>query len=269
MPDRFDAEKSISIIIDYISKMLLQSRLEGYVVGLSGGIDSALSAALAVKAVGNDKVFGILMPYKTSSESSITDALELVNKLAIKSKTIDISPMIDAYFDKIDGSNRLQAGNKMARERMSILFDKAYEMNRMVLGTGNRTEIALGYTTWYGDAACSIDPIGQLYKTEVRQIAKLVGIPESTINKPPSADLWIGQTDEDEIGLNYSKIDNLLKLVIDNCISSKKELIENGFDITEIERVISLLNKNSFKRNLPGVANLERVDIPDKIRLED
>jgi NAD+ synthase len=177
--------------------------------------------------------------------------------------------MIDVYYNTINESNRMRAGNKMARERMSILFDKAFEMNRMVLGTGNRTEIALGYTTWYGDAACSIDPIGQLYKGEVREVAKLAGVPDSTINKPPSADLWIGQTDEDEIGINYSKIDKLLKLIIDEKIISKKELTEQDFDISEIELVINLLNKNSFKRNLPGVADIKRVDIPDKIRLED
>ncbi|MFC1475258.1 NAD+ synthase [Candidatus Zixiibacteriota bacterium] len=269
MNKKIDPEKAVKTIKEFIADRMVKSGLEGYVIGLSGGIDSALSAVLAVEAIGKEKLYGVLMPYKTSSESSVTDAVELVNKLGIDHKIVDISPMIDIYYDKIDDSNRLRAGNKMARERMAILFDIAFEMNRMVLGTGNRTEIALGYTTWYGDAACSIDPIGQLYKTEVRQIAKLVGVPESIINKPPSADLWVGQTDEDEIGVNYSKIDNLLKLILDQGISTIHDLIENGIKKNEINRIIELINKNAFKRNLPEIAPLGRVDIPDRIHLED
>ena len=269
MNNKFDPEKAVETIKQFITNRMVQSSLNGYVIGLSGGIDSALSALLAVEAIGKDNLFGVLMPYRTSSESSVTDAMELVNKLGIKHKMADISPMIDVYYEKIDDSNRLRAGNKMARERMAILFDFAFEMNRMVLGTGNRTEIALGYTTWYGDAACSIDPLGQLYKTEVRQVAKLVGVPDSIINKPPSADLWAGQTDEDEIGVNYSKIDNLLKMMIDHNITSINKLIEAGTDKTEITRVIELINKNAFKRNIPAIASLGRVDIPDRIRLEE
>lgn len=269
MPYKFDPEKTAEEIRKFISDYMIKSGLDGYIIGLSGGIDSALSATLAVEAVGKENVFGVLMPYKTSSESSVIDALELVNKLAIEHTKIDISPMIDTYYDDIKMVNQVRAGNKMARERMAILFDLAFEQKRLVLGTGNRTEIALGYTTWYGDSACSIDPIGQLYKTEVRQISKLVGVPDSIINKPPSADLWSGQTDEDEIGVSYAKIDNILKMILDEGIVSTKKLIETGMDIKEIDRIINMLNQNAFKRELPPVAQLGRNDIPPKIRLEE
>lgn len=268
MTSKYDADTAIVTIKRFITGKLLGSGLNGYVIGLSGGIDSALSAALAVAAVGREKVLGILMPYKTSSESSVADAMELVNKLGIEHRRIDISPMIDAYYGVIDETTHLRAGNKMARERMSILFDIAHETGRLVLGTGNRTEICLGYTTWYGDSACSINPLGELYKTEVRQIAKILGIPESIIAKPPTADLWAGQTDEGEIGVTYNKIDQLLKRLIDDRVRSIALLETEGFERTDISRVISFLNRNAFKRRLPDVAPIGRVPVPDNIQLE-
>lgn len=264
----FDADMTVTTIKRFITGQLLASGLDGFVVGLSGGIDSALAATLAVEAVGKEKVYGALLPYSSSSESSVIDAMELVNKLGIAFQETPIAPMIDAYFETIDESNRLRAGNKMARERMSILFDLSHKMNRLVLGTGNRTEICLGYTTLFGDAACSLNPIGELYKTEVRQLSKQLGVPDSIINKPPSADLWAGQTDEDEIGVSYARIDQLLQLLVDQGICSMKALEEKGFDATDISRVVSLLNRNSFKRHLPPIAPLERVAIPYNIQLE-
>ena len=265
----FDAETALKTLKRFLTGKLLQSGLDGYVIGLSGGIDSALSATLAVEAVGKEKVFGILMPYKSSSESSIIDAMELVNKLGIESTQIDISPMINAYYPELTDENKLRAGNKMARERMSILFDYAHKMNRLVLGTGNRTEISLGYTTLFGDSACSLNPLGQLYKTEVRELSKVLGVPSSIINKPPSADLWAGQTDEDEIGVTYPQIDHLLVQMIDNNISSLKELESSGCTQTDISRVISLVNRNAFKRSEPEIAPLGRVDIPHAIQLKE
>lgn len=269
MAEKFDAEKALVTIKRFIAGKLLQSGLDGYVVGLSGGIDSSLAAALAVEAVGKSKVFGVLMPYKTSSESAVKDALEVAETFGFEYRQIDISPMIDAYFKTITDSLHVRAGNKMARERMSIVFDVAHEMQRLVLGTSNRTEIALGYTTWYGDSACSINPIGQLYKTEVRQLAKMIGLPESVINKPPSADLWAGQTDEGEIGVTYNQMDTLLRLLVDDGVKSMTRLEENGFNSPDISRVVSLLNRNVFKRRLPDIAPLGRNSIPDNIQLED
>ncbi len=264
---QLDIDKAITTIKRFLTGKLLQSGQGGYVIGLSGGIDSAVSCSLAVEAVGKDKVLGILMPYRTSSEHSHTDAGTLVEKLGIDHRRIEISPMIDAYYSKIDDSNRVRAGNKMARERMSILFDIAHETGRLVLGTGNRTEICLGYTTWYGDSACSLNPIGELYKSEVRQIAAKLGVPQEIIDKPPSADLWVGQTDESEIGVTYAQIDALLRRIVDDDEHSMDVLEREGFPRTEISTVVSMLNRNAFKRKLPDIAPLGRAGVPENIQL--
>ncbi|MFH1374334.1 MAG: NAD+ synthase [bacterium] len=263
----FSPGKAANILRAFLSEKLGQSGLDGYVVGLSGGIDSAVSTALAVAAIGQGKVLAVMMPYRTSSPDSATDALALAHRLGIEHRQVDISPMIDAYFDDIDKSNRLRAGNKMSRERMAILFDIAHQTNCLVLGTGNRTEICLGYTTWYGDSACSVNPIGELYKTEVRLLAEELGVPKAIRNKPPTADLWSGQTDEGEIGVTYDEIDRLLRRLIDDGITSRRALEKEGFEAGSINRVVTLLNRNAFKRRLPDVASLGRVVIPDCIEL--
>jgi len=264
---KFDIEQAITTIKRFIYGKLLQSGMKGYVVGLSGGIDSAVSTTLAIEAVGKEKVLALLMPYRTSSESSIADAVGLAEKLGIDHRRVDITPMIDAYFPEINEANRLRAGNKMARERMAILFDVAQELDLLVLGTGNRTEICLGYTTWYGDSACSINPVGELYKTEVRQLARTLGLPDHIVNKVPTADLWAGQTDEGEIGVTYEQIDRLLRRLVDDGVTSMSVLEGKGFSATDISRVISLLNRNYFKRRMPDVAPLGREPIPEYIEL--
>jgi NAD+ synthase len=264
---QFSADKSITLIKRFIVDQLAGSGLDGYVIGLSGGIDSALSASLAASAAGPDKVLAVLMPYRTSSGDSRTDALKLTRQLGIAYREIPITPMIDAYFSKIDPSNKLRAGNKMARERMSILFDIAHETNRLVLGTGNRTEFCLGYTTIYGDAACSVNPIGELYKTEVRILARELGILDSILVKPPTADLWADQTDEGEIGVTYEQIDAILRRIIEAGEKSMAALVHDGFKREQVERVVALLNKNAFKRALPPVASLGRTAVPNRIDL--
>lgn len=269
MTEKFDIDKAITTIKRFISGKLLQSGMKGYVVGLSGGIDSSVSATLSVEAVGKEKVLAVLMPYRTSSESSISDALTLAAKLGVEHRRVDITPMLDAYFPHIDETNRLRSGNKMARERMAILFDIAQELDRLVLGTGNRTEMCLGYTTWYGDSACSVNPIGELYKTEIRQIATALDIPDTIIKKIPSAELWLGQTDEGEIGVQYVEIDRLLRRLIDDGVTSMSQLENEGFSATDISRVVSLVNRNSFKRRLPDIAPLGRASIPDYIELSE
>ena len=267
MNKTIDPESAITSVSKFLDDKLQNSGLSGYVIGLSGGIDSALSATLAVKAVGAAKVYGVLMPYKTSSAESRKDAAEVAEWLGIQHRVVDISPMIDAYYPEITNNMRVRAGNKMARERMSILFDVAHEMKRMVLGTGNRTEIALGYTTWYGDAACSLNPVGELYKTEVRLLAKHLGLPQSVQHKKPSADLWVGQTDEGEIGVTYDEIDRLLERILDDSERSEAALAKEGFARKDIERVISLINGNAFKRNTPDIASLGKKPVPDSIQL--
>jgi NAD+ synthase len=264
----FDSNQALSTIKRFIAGKLLQSGHSGYVVGISGGIDSALAATLAKEAVGSEAVLGLLMPYQSSTPASVTDAIELAEWLGIEYRQIDISPMINAYYQEITEDMRLRAGNKMARERMSLLFDVAHETGKLVLGTGNRTEISLGYTTWFGDAACSINPIGELYKTEVRNLSRELGIPASILEKTPSADLWPGQTDEAEIGVRYEQIDKLLVQLVDNGVSSMETLQGLGFDSTDISRVVSLINRHGFKRRMPDIAPLGRTAIPSQIDLE-
>ena len=259
---------SIDKCSSFLQKALTETGLNGYVIGLSGGIDSSLSASLAVRAVGADKVLGLFMPFRTSSPQSLEDASLLAVQLKIKTRRIEISPMIEAYFDEITPELRIRAGNKMARERMSILFDVANEIGSLVLGTGNRTEICLGYTTLYGDSACSVNPLGELYKTEVRTMARALSVPERIIAKPPTADLWVDQTDEGEIGVTYDMIDRILRRIVDEGITSKALLLEEGFSEENVTRVVELLNRNAFKRNLPQTAQLGRKAVPNRVELK-
>jgi NAD+ synthase len=268
MNRQFDPDAAVAAICGFLKEKLAASGLSGYVVGLSGGIDSAVSVALAFRAVGAERVFALLMPYRSSSPDAVNDAASLADRLGIEYRVVDISPMIDAYFTTIDESNRLRAGNKMARERMAVLFDVAHEMNRLVLGTGNRTEICLGYTTWYGDSACSVNPVGQLYKSELRQLAHHLDLPSAITGKTPTADLWTDQTDEGEIGVSYERIDGILQRVVDLGVRSEAALVQEGFELEEIRRVISMVNGNAFKRQLPEIAPLGKVPIPPRIELE-
>ncbi len=267
MNHALDPQKVIATARRFITGKLLESGLSGYVVGLSGGIDSALSAALGAQAVGKSKLLGLIMPYRITPRQSESDAIELAESLGIEYRTVDISPMIDAYFGAIDSSMKVRVGNKMARERMSILFDQAQLLGRMVLGTSNRTEICLGYSTWYGDSACSVNPLGELYKTEVRQISRLLNLPDSILAKAPSAELWEGQTDEGEIGVPYEVLDRLLERLVDDKVTSMSQLESEGFETTQISHVVSMINRTSYKRNLPVVAPVGRNPVPDRIQL--
>lgn len=264
---KMDKSKTAKKLEDFVKTKLNESSLNGYILGLSGGIDSSLSATIAVKAVGTDKVSGLIMPYSRSSEQSENDALELARFLGIKTTKIEITPMIDSYYENIENIDSVRAGNKMARERMSIIFDKAFEQNLLVLGTSNRTEICLGYGTWHGDTASSVNPIGMLYKTNVRKLSKYYNIPEAIILKKPSADLWPGQTDEEELGLEYNKVDSLLYMMIEENIINKNDLNKAGFEDDFIDRTIELINRFYFKRHLPEIADLGLNNIPDKIIL--
>lgn len=259
---------ALTTIRRFITGKLLESGYSGYVVGLSGGLDSSVAAALAVAAVGQDKVLGLLMPYHTSLDTGTADAKALAGMLGIDLRLVDISPMIDAYFPDITSIDCVRAGNKMARERMAVLFDTAHATGRLVLGTSNRTEVCLGYTTWFGDSAASIQPIADLYKTEVRQAAETLAIPESIVNRIPTAGLWPGQTDEAEIGVSYPVVDKLLMRMIDDGITSMAALEVEGFDTVDISRVMSLVNRNSFKRMMPAVAPLGRVPIPNRLQIQ-
>lgn len=225
------------------------------VIGLSGGLDSATAAYLGVKALGRDNVMGFLLPYKSSSPASLEDGALVAESLGIRYETIDITPMVDAYLALVPGAGPIRAGNVMARQRMIVLYDKSAEHSALVLGTGNKTEYWLGYTTLWGDMACAMAPLGDLYKTQVRQLAGHLRVPQMVIDKAPSADLWEGQTDEEELGFTYEKVDRLLHYMIDRCYTMPL-LIDLGYTVEFITTVFGIIQSTQFKRTTPLVAQI-------------
>jgi NAD+ synthase len=232
-----------------------QAGFERCVVGLSGGIDSAVTATLAVSAIGRENVLAVMMPYRTSSPGSLDDARLMADHLGIRSETVDISPMVDGYIGPAGGFDRLRAGNIMARQRMIVLYDLSARDRALVFGTSNKTESLLGYGTLYGDMASAINPLGDLYKTQVWELAGHLGVPRRLIDKTPSADLWDGQTDEGELGFTYREVDRLLYQMIDER-RSDDELEAEGFAKAFVERVRSLIRKSQFKRRPPVIAKV-------------
>jgi NAD+ synthase len=220
------------------------------VLGLSGGIDSALSLYLAVQAFGAGNVLAVCMPYRESNPASLKDAEAIIEATGVESVTIDITPQIDAYFAQFPEATPLRRGNKMARERMGILYDLSAEREALVIGTSNKTELLLGYSTQFGDMASAINPIGDLYKTQVRQLSVYLGVPERVITKPPSGDLWENQTDEKELGFTYEEVDPLLYYLVD-LRYSKEQLIAQGFEVSLIEKVKRRIERNHYKRWMP------------------
>ncbi len=210
-----DANRVADLLCGFLRSEIENAGKQRLVVGLSGGLDSATSAYLAARALGKDRVVAVMMPYEKSSPASLRDARQVVDVLGIESVLVDISPLVDSYFANFPDADRVRRGNAMARARMIVLYDQSAARDALVLGTGNKTECLLGYTTLWGDMACAVNPLGNLYKTQVRQLAGALGVPASIVDKPPSADLWDGQTDEDELGFAYDDVDRLLYYMID------------------------------------------------------
>lgn len=235
------------------------------VLGLSGGIDSAVSAAVAVRALGASNVLGVFMPYSSSSPESEADARAVASALGIELLVVDITPQVDAYFARFPDASRLRRGNKMARERMTILYDHSAARSALVIGTSNKTELLLGYGTLYGDMASALNPIGDLYKTQIWGFATHLGLPASVIDKAPTADLWSGQTDEHELGFSYHEVDRLLYRMIDERCSND-ELVAMGFDAAFVERVSRMVRSSQFKRRLPIIAKLSARSIDTDFR---
>jgi NAD+ synthase len=225
------------------------------VVALSGGIDSALSCYLAVEALGPANVLAIRMPYKTSSPDSLEHAQLIIDTLGIPSLTVPITEMVDPLLARFPEMNQVRRGNVMARQRMIVLYDQSEAFHGLVIGTGNKTEILLGYTTLYGDSACAINPLGDLYKTQVRQLARAMGVPEAVVLKTPSADLWKDQTDEGELGFTYAEVDKLLYLLVDQRFSPA-DCVEAGFSESFVRTVVERVRRNHFKRILPPIAKV-------------
>lgn len=255
-----DHENVVERITAFIEINVEMARREGAVIGLSGGVDSALTATLAVRALGKERVLGLLLPEKgVTRAEDIQDGVQVVKMLGIKHKTIEISETLDAFASMLpdyDPNARICNGNLKARIRMCTLYYYANLLNLLVIGTGNKTEILLGYTTKYGDAAADILPLGALYKTQVLELAKHLGIPEHIIKKPPSAGLWKGQTDEEELGISYELADSILTKLIDERktpVDIKKEL---GISEDVIELIVRRIEENKHKREMVPVPEL-------------
>jgi NAD+ synthase len=243
------------ILTLFIKEELAKFHFQRGILGLSGGLDSTVCAFFASKALGQDNVIGLILPYGDTFGKDIDDAQEVVRTLGIRSEIINIAPMVDAYFKEHPTENKILIGNKMARERMSILYDFSAREEALILGTSNKTELLLGYGTIHGDMACAINPLGDLYKTQIRELARHLGVPDNIRKKAPSAGLWEGQTDEEELGLTYEEVDSLLYQIVDER-KTADEAIAMGFKKEMVNRVVLLLKNSEFKRKLPPIAKL-------------
>jgi NAD+ synthase len=257
LPEELAIDTAVAqrVIEGFIRGQLRQAGFERAVLALSGGIDSALVAYLVASAIGPEQLLSVLMPYRTSSPASRADAEEVVVALGCPSEVVDITPMVDGYFGIESDASPLRRGNFAARMRMSVAYDRSVTWGGLVVGTGNKTEGLIGYTTIFGDNASAFNPIGDLYKSQVRQLAVAMGVPTSIIRKAPSADLWPGQTDEGDGGFNYPMLDRLLFWRIDKR-RSIEEMEALGFDRATVERVDRMVATSEFKRQVPPVAKL-------------
>jgi NAD+ synthase len=243
------------VLIRFIRAELGKAGYSKGILGLSGGLDSAVCAALAVRALGPKNVIGLIMPCGTSFKADVRDAERLARKLGLWARTVDIAPQVDAYFAAHPTKDRRLRGNKMARERMSILYDFSAREKALILGTSNKTELLIGYGTIHGDMACAVNPMGDLYKTQVRELGRHLGIPASIAKKAPTAGLWPGQTDEGEIGLSYAELDAILELLVEERMGVPA-VVKAGFKKAAVEKVADLIRGSQFKRVMPPIAKL-------------
>ncbi len=245
------------MLVDFIRDQIHNAGFSKAVIGLSGGVDSAVSAFIAVEALGKENVRTVMMPYRTSSPESQLDASSVVKALGVESEVVDVTPMVDPLISAHNIQNNVRRGNIMARMRMIVLYDCSLRDNGLVVGTSNKTETMLGYGTLFGDTACALNPLGDLYKTQVWQLAESLGVPRKIIDKKPSADLWQNQTDEGELGFLYKDVDRLLYYMIDER-RRDDELVKMDFAKEFIDRVKKRVRQNQFKRRPPLVAKISQ-----------
>lgn len=250
-----NTDLACQILTGFIRSEIQRVGYSRAVINLSGGIDSSLACHLAAKAIGPDNVLAVRAPYRSSSADSLEHAQLVIDTLGLQSITIPIAEMVDPLLERFPDISPVRRGNIMARARMIVLYDQSEAFHGLPIGTGNKTEILLGYTTLYGDSACALNPLGDLYKTQVRQLARGVGIPEVIIQKPPTADLWVGQTDEGELGFTYEEVDKLLYLLVDQRYSPP-DCVAAGFAEQFVRAVVERVRRNHFKRVLPPIAKL-------------
>lgn len=249
-----------TILVQFLRDALQKAGFHRAVIGLSGGIDSALSTYLVAEALGPENVLAIRMPYKLSSQASLDDAQAVIDDLGVQHDTVDITPMVDPLLERFPDASKLRQGNIMARMRMIILYDQSASFEGLVIGTSNKTEFLLGYTTIFGDNAAAVQPIADLYKNQVHQLSAALGIPQRVLEKAPSADLWAGQTDEDELGFTYDLADQLLYLLVDERYTVD-EVAAEGFHRALVERIWRRVRINHYKRTMPNVAKLSKRSI--------
>ena len=254
-----DPALAVEVIVDFIRRQLEQAGFSRLVVGLSGGVDSATVAFLAARAIGPDNLLAVRMPYATSSEASETDAMRVVSALGCRTERVEITPMVEPMLalitDEDPEARNVRRGNVMARQRMIILYDRSAAFDALVIGTSNKTEALLGYGTLHGDMAAALAPIGDLYKTQLRAVARELGVPDEVVAKPPSADLWPGQTDEGELGRSYDLLDRALYALVDRRWTVDR-CERAGLPRDLVEWVERRVARMEFKRQLAPVAKL-------------
>lgn len=259
-PPGLDAQVTANWLVAFLrDELVVRRRISRAVVGLSGGVDSAVTAFLCARALGPGNVYAIRMPYRTSNPSSLTDAASVVDATGIRCETIDISAAVDGYLQYEPEADARRRGNVMARTRMVVLFDQSAKFDALPIGTGNKTERLLGYFTWHADDAPPVNPIGDLFKNQVWMLARYLGVPDPLIAKAPSADLEAEQTDEADLGISYARADAILACLLQGYTDAA--MIERGFKREEVELVRRRVDSTHWKRHLPTTAMLSNTAI--------
>jgi NAD+ synthase len=252
---KINPELVTEILCRFIATEIRRAGFERAIVGLSGGIDSSVVAFLCAKALGPQNVLAVTIPYKTSSEATRRDSQSVIDQLGVQTVDVPIADQIDAYFSRFPDASRMRLANKCARERMTVLYDQSAAFGGLVAGTSNKSELLLGYGTQFGDMASAINPIGDLYKTQLFGLAAYLGVPKQILTKVPTGDLWVGQTDEGELGFSYAEVDRLLVLLVDRRWR-RAELLQAGFVAEFVDRVATMIRRNHYKRRMPVIAKL-------------